>query len=247
MPNWSYNVYAVKAKTKNVLDFVNEGLKNLGLEPRADIKDAIENLWKNNKVMLSTFRPIPETYLKFGSKRYRNDLLSGNSNFKSDEEYENYLKEYNAAKKYQQETYGVVGINDYNCTVGFGCKWDTEVELGSYSIDDINDITTIYLKGRTPGVYPGFWLQFLYETFKLNVFIYTCEEMQRYHFFAQINDHVRVLEGYRFNEEEKYMPDKSDYDYEEDYAFAVFESLSKACNIEHFYEAVNNYAIKIQL
>ena len=45
MPNWSYNVYAVKAKTKNVLDFVNEGLKNLSLEPRVDIKDAIENLW----------------------------------------------------------------------------------------------------------------------------------------------------------------------------------------------------------
>jgi hypothetical protein len=65
MANWSYNEYAVKAATENVLNFVNEGLKNLGTDPKDNIKDAIECLWKDgNEVLMSTFRPIPGTIKK---------------------------------------------------------------------------------------------------------------------------------------------------------------------------------------
>ena len=58
-----FNTYAVKAATENVLNFVNEGLGNLGLETKDNIKDAIECLWnRNNDVEMSTFCPIPDVF-----------------------------------------------------------------------------------------------------------------------------------------------------------------------------------------
>ena len=49
MANWSYNIYAVKSATKNVLNFVNEGLKNKGIEPMDNIEKAIEKLWETDR------------------------------------------------------------------------------------------------------------------------------------------------------------------------------------------------------
>ncbi|MBR4917896.1 MAG: hypothetical protein IKZ52_01595 [Bacteroidales bacterium] len=67
MANWCFNEYAVKAATKNVLNFVNRGLENLGLEPKDNIKDAIESLWNDdNKVLMSSFI-VSETFKKLGS------------------------------------------------------------------------------------------------------------------------------------------------------------------------------------
>ena len=61
MPNWCNNNYAVKAATENVLNFVNEGLKNLGMETKDNIGDAIRSLWDGkNEVTMATFRPIPK-------------------------------------------------------------------------------------------------------------------------------------------------------------------------------------------
>lgn len=80
MANWSFNEYAVKAATENVLNFVNRGLENLGLGPKDNIKDAIECLWKDgNEVLMSTFRPIPGTIKKINApniKSERDDMYS---------------------------------------------------------------------------------------------------------------------------------------------------------------------------
>lgn len=63
MANIIYCTYAVKAATENVLDYVNEGLKNLGLGTMENIKDGIGCLWNgNNHVVMSTFCPISDAF-----------------------------------------------------------------------------------------------------------------------------------------------------------------------------------------
>ena len=42
MPNWSNNAVAVKGKKENVLNFINEGLKNSNIEPQKDIEKAFD-------------------------------------------------------------------------------------------------------------------------------------------------------------------------------------------------------------
>lgn len=193
MPNWSTNNYSVKAATENVLNFVNEGLKNLGMEPKDNIKDAIESLWNGeNEVCMSAFRPIPETFEKYdttNSKLKRDSLgYEGKPAFKSDEEYETYSKEFDEAVQYQKDTYGVVGWYDYNCYVAFGCKWDMEVKLKSYNIDDANGTTTIFMWGETPWNYPYLWLEFIKHKFDLNVYICAQEEADFYNVYGEINN-----------------------------------------------------------
>lgn len=67
MANWCFNEYAVKAATENVLNFVNRGLKNLGLGPKDNIKDAIECLWHDGNEVLMTYFIVPEKFKKSGS------------------------------------------------------------------------------------------------------------------------------------------------------------------------------------
>ena len=63
MANIIYCTFAVKAATENVLDYVNEGLKNLGLGTMENIKDGIGGLWNgNNHVVMSTFCPISDAF-----------------------------------------------------------------------------------------------------------------------------------------------------------------------------------------
>lgn len=192
MPNWSYNDYAVKAATENVLEFVNEGLKNLGLETKNNIKDAIECLWNGkNDVNMSTFRPVPETFEKYDTtngKWQRYDMNDENKPvFKSDEEYETYSREYDEAVRYQKDTYGVVGWYDYNNEVAYGCKWDAEVELKSYSVDEVTGTTTIYMFGQTPWNFPYLWLTYIKDTFDLNVYVCSQEEANLYNAYGEID------------------------------------------------------------
>ena len=225
MPNWSYNEYAVKSATEHVLNFVNEGLKSLGMETKDNIKDAIESLWNgNNEVSMSTFRPVPETFEKYDTtnEKLERDSMYGEGRpaFKSDEEYETYSREFDEAVKYQKETYGVVGSYDYNCEVAYGCKWDAEVHLRSYSIDETDGVTTIYMWGQTPWCYPYLWLAYLKETFKIIVYICQHEEKNMYNAYGEIdNVDFEFAENYFL----KNGPDWDDYgqerevEYYEDY------------------------------
>lgn len=194
MPNWCINHYAVKAATENVLNFVNEGLKNLGMETKDNIGDAIRSLWDGkNEVTMATFRPIPETFEKYDTtneKRGRGDLDWDTKEplFKSDDEYETYCREYDEAVKYQKETYGVVGWYDYNCLVAFGCKWDSEVVLESFNIDDSEGITTILMCGDTPWDFPEYWLLYIKKRFNLNVYVSSHDEFNNFNVFGEIDN-----------------------------------------------------------
>ena len=192
MPNWSNNEYAVKAATENVLNFVNEGLKNLGLETKNNIKDAIECLWNGtNDVRMSTFRPIPETFKKYDTSNMKleRDAMYDKDRpaFKSDEEYETYSREYDEALRYQKDTYGVVGWYDYNSEIAFGCKWDTEVGLRSYCVEETDGTTTIYMFGKTPWCAPDLWLVYIKETFNLKVYICSHESQNFYNIYGEID------------------------------------------------------------
>lgn len=244
MPNWSTNIYAVKSSTKNVLGFVNEGLKNIGVEPMHNIKDAIEKLWEKNNVMTSTFRPIPETFHKVDTT---NDKIGRNAIdwntkeplFCSDMEYEAYSKEYDEAVKHQKETYGVVGWYDYNCDVAFGCKWDSEIELESYIIDEEKGVTIIFMRGQTPWCYPDLWLDYIKKTFDVNVFLCSNEEGLLYNFFCEIDGDT--IEGYHAGQEPSNLPNREDFEDDEEYQDAYFECLASSCNDCHFYDYVRNY------
>ena len=248
MANWSYNIYAVKSATKNVLNFVNEGLKNKGIEPMDNIEKAIEKLWETNNVTMETFRPMPETFYNFDTKRSRGaiDYDTKEPLFKSDEEYETYCKEYDNAVKYQKETYGVVGWYDYNRDVALGCKWNTEVELESYEVEEEKGATIIYMRGETPWRYPYLWLDYIKETFSLNVFLYAREEANFYHFFKEWDGDV--VEGYEDYEnilENVPIPDNFEDDDTYDDAYWTF--MDTVCDCGHFYEYVKKAGVDVLL
>lgn len=246
MANWCYNTYVVKSTTKNVLNFVNEGLKNKGLEPRENVKEAIKTLWSSNGVSMATFRPIPETFLKYDTtnKKHLRDSLDYETKeplFKTDEEYEIYCKEYDDAANYQKETYGVVGWKDYNCRIGFGCKWNTEVELTNFEIDEEKGITTLYMSGETPWYYPVFWLKYIKNTFNLWVFICSHEESDFFHFYGEIDGDF--IEYYDFSTLEELYPKESDYNDKNEYYEAIrnFEDNLWINMSKNFTSYVDNY------
>lgn len=243
MANYSFNYYAVKSATENVLNFVNEGLKNLDLETKDNIKEAIESLWDGkNIVTMATFRPIPETIAKYGTieKKERDAMDYDNFEpfFKSDEEYETYSREYDEAAKYNEATYGVTNWREYNSLFGFGCRGDSEVELKSYDIDDANGITTIYLDSDTAWSYPHLWLKYIKKTFNLNVYIFAQEEYDAYNLYGEIDSiDAKFAEDF-FND---YEPDCEDFDSDDDYCEAYYQfkvNLSKAL-YNKFLECVN--------
>ena len=243
MANISFNNYAVKSAMGNILNFVNEGLKNLGLETKNNIKNAIESLWNGkNNVTMSTFRPIPESIRKFGSfekkKRDDFDYDTGEPVFKSDEEYVAYSKEYDEAVKHHEETFGVTNWRDYNCLVGFGCKWDSEVELKSYHIDAESGITTIFMDGDTAWDYPYFWLKYIKETFGLNVYICAQEEFDSFNLYGEIDNIDDEFAEKYFNDHE---PKRSDYNNVEDYhkAYHQFRVDFSKSLYRKFQECVN--------
>ncbi|MBR1834191.1 MAG: hypothetical protein IJ785_01590 [Bacteroidales bacterium] len=223
MPNWCNNNYAVKAATKNVLNFVNEGLKNLGMETKDNISDAIRSLWDGkNEVTMATFRPIPGTFTKYDTtnEKMRRGALDWDTKeplFKSDDEYETYCREYDEAVKYQEETYGVVGWYDYNCLVAFGCKWDCDVALESFCIDDSKGITTILMSGDTPWYFPDLWLLYIKKRFNLNVYVSSHEEFNGFNAFGEI-DNLNFLWGKEYMIENE--PVRSDNTSDEEFCEA---------------------------
>ena len=243
MPNWSFNYYAVKSATGNVLNLVNEGRRNLGMQTKYNIKDAIESLWDGkNNVTMATFRPIPETIVKYGTikkmERDATDYDTGEPVFNSDEEYETYSRKYEEAVKYNEATYGVTNWREYNCLVGFGCKWDSEVNLKSYDIDNANGITTIYLDSDTAWSYPYRWLKYIKKTFNLNVYIFAQEEFDAYNLYGEIDNINAEYAEECFCD---FAPDREDFDSEDEYcdAYAQFKvNLSRAL-YSKFQECVN--------
>lgn len=120
----------------------------------------------DNKVRMSTFTPVPDTFLRYDTT---NDA--------------NLYKE---QAKLQKQEYGVVGWYDYNIK-NFSCKWDCKLEEIEQHTE--NGITTITFKTETPWHLPDKWCRTLQEMFpKLTFFISAEEEGNSYLFFKNYKD-----------------------------------------------------------
>lgn len=123
MPNWSYNTIVVKGTENDILAFVNSGA-----ETKVSTIDDI----KNASLSLNSLYPMPQTFVDYdttNNKKQRKD-------FASDGEYDKYSENYEDAKKYQEEMYGVVGWFDWRVK-NWGTQWDASFDF--FSLDKCDD------------------------------------------------------------------------------------------------------------
>ena len=206
MPNYSNNTIVIKGDEKKLLAFINEGLKNAGLETSNDLKEAYIRLFDNGKkVTLTTFRPMPETFREFdttndynpelvehiatNNKRslcetihpaYVDEMKGCTDKEKIKEVQERYRIDFENAKFAQRQMYGVVGWYDYNVNIALGTKWDTDFDTSSLGTSN-NGQKMLTLTCSTAWSYPDCWLKYVAKAFDLMVFIFAIEESDDYH------------------------------------------------------------------
>ena len=237
MPNWSRNSVAVKGKKENVLNFINEGLKNSNMEPQKDIEKAFDLLLANaktktsefgwgenrkgerednpaeivysNGLTMGTFRPVPDTFLKWDTTNDHDNKLS-------------------KIKEQQKKTYGAVGWYDYQSQIHYGCKWNATLDGMELVVE--GDVATVKFTCDTPWHYPEEWLRWIKQTFKVAVLIAAHEESNAYNFYGEI-DYEEADYG-DFSEKEG-EPQEDDFDNDDDYWDALSEWQSE-CEEEMF-------------
>lgn len=209
MANFTENNIILKGKTQDLLRFINAGLKSKQEPECASLEEA------NGKVfLLSSWIPMPETFLGYDTSNDMRNRDSVNAQtlepmFKSDEEYEEYVKGFKAAEKYQQETYGVIGWFDWSIQY-WGCKWDSEVEI----VDTNPEEEYIGLFISTPWNTPLPWCITISQEFNLTVLIQTIEEGGDYNFIANLDTGERIdadtipLESFADEEEKEILKDE---------------------------------------
>lgn len=131
-----------------------------------------------NEIHLSTFMPIPDTFLRYDTT---NDKVL-----------------YQEQAQLQKKNYGVVGWYDYNIK-HFSCKWDSELDDIEYHTED--GITTITFTTDTPWTFPDKWCESLQEMFpNITFFISASEEGGGYLFFKNYknneeNDYIDYVDS----------------------------------------------------
>ena len=221
MPNWVYGNYAIKGKKENILNFLNEGLKNSNEEPKSTCREAFDELVKNaktretksdvfdfspdkpkeicviNNLTLDTFRPMPDTFLMWDTT--------------------NHEKELQKQAKEQLKEYGVVGWYDYGIDVLRGTKWNAE--LNGFGLEEHDDVATIKFTCDTAWSVPELWIRWVKETFKVNVLLCCNEESDAFNLFGEI-DNLIDYDDYISDGD---CPKQEDYDNEDDYWDALYD------------------------
>ena len=170
MPNFSFNTIAIRGTKKQVIEFLNEGLKrthgrkkNFSLLSVNATIDEIEEKLKTHVLTLRSWLPMPRTYKQYDTANKMNDFdwwlydkFKGKVKLKDIErdiekykekyfeEYKNYTIGYTNAAQYQLRKYGYVGWFVYNCAT-LGTKWNATFEnWGIVSVDNDCFILTGY-------------------------------------------------------------------------------------------------------
>lgn len=245
MPNWVFGSYAIKGKKENILNFLNEGLKNSDIEAKSTCSEAFGELVKNaktketkndvldfspdkpkeicmmNNLTLDTFRPMPDTFLMWDTT--------------------NHEKELPEQSKEQLEKYGVVGWYDYGIYVLRGTKWNAE--LDGFSLNECDDVATIKFKCDTAWNLPELWLRWVKDTFKVNVLLCCCEESNSFNLFGEIDNLVDCSDTLSDGD----CPKQEDYDNEDDYWDDLYdyEEAKKEELVLSFDDYVDKYEIDI--
>lgn len=157
----------------------------------------------NKNIRLSTFRPEPETFLRFDTT--------------------NHPERFPEAAKEQKEKYGAIGWYDFNSDVWFGTKWNAEIndlELETYEAHD-----TAVLKFNTDTAWsqPYLWLEYLHNEFpNLHICFCSQEESGMYYGYGEVGgDEVDFAAEV---EETMNKVKEEDFESEDDYYDARYEA-----------------------
>jgi hypothetical protein len=230
MPNWVIGMYAIKGTKKNVLNFLNEGLKNSGIEPKENCEEAFDALLENAKTKVSnffisnpdgrkgdkfenpadiiyakgltldTFRPMPDTFLMYDTT--------------------NYSKTLEEVVKKQLKEYGVVGWYEYGTDVLRGTKWDADLENVKLDVSKDEDVATFRFCCDTAWSVPTLWLEWVKKTFKVNVLLCVHEESNAFNFYGEIDMTKEDFGSLNCGEGK---PTEEDFEDEHDYWDALYD------------------------
>jgi hypothetical protein len=192
MPNWTFNQIRITGEKAHLDKFM---------------ADAIRHEDNASGFSLSSWLPIPETFLKYDTTNhpYGEGLRIGEKWWDGLGDHgdqvvtKELIEEFKQATKEQREKYGVVGWYDYNLKT-FGCKWDSEVIVDSVCDDEIN------LSADTPWSAPENWLRTISKNYPELVF--NLHAIYEEGFWEEMNFHNgRKAEldsgGYDWDEEEE--------------------------------------------
>lgn len=247
MPNWVHSNYAIKGKTEDVLAFINLGLRNSGAKEEKTIAKAIDSLLENGNnlvsghklgdsktpadpvidkgIRFSTFRPIPDTFLRYDTTNYPN--------------------EFPEAVKEQREKYGAVGWYDFNAYKWFGTKWSAT--LSDWNFTTNKGITTLFFNADTAWSIADLWLRWIKDTFPtLAVFHCSDEESGMFYCYGEIDDDAEAdctesIEGRMQSFEDEYDGDTDS----DEYYYQRCEEEQQALQEmrDEFYSYVADYKI----
>lgn len=154
------------------------------------------------EITMSTFRPVPETFLEY-------DTTNNEDKFKNE-------------AKAQKDTYGAIGWYDFNRLVWFGCKWNTQ--LDEFNLVYNGEDAILYFTTQTPWSVPVLWLKWIKKEFPA-LFVFNCatEESGAFYSYGEIDDKessedlTSEIEGqlYEFDSEHEEMTDE-DWDAREE-------------------------------
>lgn len=222
MPNWVYGQYAIKGTKRNVLAFLNVGIKCSGFAPRKKCESAFEFLKANaktktsefcyygenkagtsaekpativyeNKLTLDTFRPMPDTFRLYDTTNCAKDMPE--------------------IAKEQKQQYGCVGWYDWGLKYR-GTKWNTELRDVELSVDD--DTATLKFECNTAWCYPDEWLRWVRDMFHVSVLLCVNEESGAFDFYGELDGDENAMDC-------SGGPNKEDFEDEDDYWDAVYE------------------------
>lgn len=152
MPNWCENDLSIRGSKKDVINF----LETAGYDKSCSVEDFIEN----TALTLRCWMPMPETYKKMDTTNAKRQQKEN----ESDEDYQKYCEEYDAAVKFQKETYGAVGWYNYNLMT-LGTKWDAQINeygMSSYVGSGFIQLNFSFLTAWCP---PDVWLKTLIKEY----------------------------------------------------------------------------------
>lgn len=199
MPNWSYNHFAIKGKTSDVLQVINDAIANsvtyrndygtpIEVEPQTDINEAFNKLLEVGCDLVSDFgygddnvECEPQLREQIALGTFRPTPLTY---LKFDTT--NHPERFPEAAKEQMEKYGAVGWYDYNNNIGYGCKWRSE--LTDFDLYTNGKYSTITFYGNTPWCPPNKWLEYLKEKYPTcAIFLCSHEESGMFYFYGEVS------------------------------------------------------------
>ena len=245
MPNWVYGMYAVKGTKQNMLNFLNEGIKNSGYAPKDDCQEAYDFLIANAKRKTSDFHYTDKDDRGCGTEAdnpaqvYYEDALSMTT-FRTIpdtfRQYDttNYEKQMPEIARKQLEDYGCIGWYDWGLKY-LGVKWDTELKDTTLEID--GDTAIMRFEMQTAWSVPSEWLHWVKQTFDVSVLLYADEEGGAFCFYGEIDGEDHDIEDVEVR------PNENDFKSDEDFweALSEWEDRAKEQMRDDFYNFVENF------